>query len=303
MVTFWFALVVLCWVLFFVLEGFDFGVGVLGPVLGRDDHERGAVVRTVGPFWDGNEVWLVAAIGVTFAAFPDWYAALLVRSLPADGRDVAAARGARGGAGVPRQGRRPALAAALRRGAGGQLGRHRRCSGAPILGGLRPGPGARRRTARSPAPAWAAASSPLLTPAGRPRRAARAGRGGPARRHLPGPAHHRPGPPPRPRWPRIAAGPGRCTRGAGRARPTPPASGAIAAAAVLALGVALLARSGRRDNWPSSVRPRRGRRGRRRLHRPRRRGAAQHPGPGVVADHDRGRRHRLRRCGCSASPA
>ena len=77
MITLWFALVVLCWVLFFVLEGFDFGVGLLSPVVGRDDHERGAVVRTVGPFWDGNEVWLVAAIGVTFAAFPDWYAALL----------------------------------------------------------------------------------------------------------------------------------------------------------------------------------------------------------------------------------
>jgi cytochrome d ubiquinol oxidase subunit II len=77
MATVWFALVVLCWVLFFVLEGFDFGVGILAPLLGRDDHERGAVIRTVGPFWDGNEVWLVAAIGVTFAAFPDWYAALL----------------------------------------------------------------------------------------------------------------------------------------------------------------------------------------------------------------------------------
>jgi cytochrome bd ubiquinol oxidase subunit II len=76
-ITLWFALVVLCWVLFFVLEGFDFGVGLLAPLLGRGDHERGAVIRTVGPFWDGNEVWLVAAIGVTFAAFPDWYAALL----------------------------------------------------------------------------------------------------------------------------------------------------------------------------------------------------------------------------------
>src|SRR4029453_14756492 len=51
--------------------------GLLAPVVGRDDHERGAVVRTVGPFWDGNEVWLVAAIGVTFAAFPAWYAAML----------------------------------------------------------------------------------------------------------------------------------------------------------------------------------------------------------------------------------
>ena len=77
LVTAWFALVVLCWVLFFALEGFDFGVGMLGPLLGRNDHERGAVVRTVGPVWDGNEVWLVAAIGVTFAAFPNWYAAML----------------------------------------------------------------------------------------------------------------------------------------------------------------------------------------------------------------------------------
>jgi cytochrome bd ubiquinol oxidase subunit II len=76
-ITFWFSVVVLAWVLFFVLEGFDFGVGLLGPLLGRDDHERGAAVRTIGPFWDGNEVWLVAAIGATFAAFPGWYAALL----------------------------------------------------------------------------------------------------------------------------------------------------------------------------------------------------------------------------------
>lgn len=75
--TVWFALIVLCWVLFFVLEGFDFGVGMLAPVLGRGSDQRGAAVRTIGPVWDGNEVWLVAAIGVTFAAFPDWYAALL----------------------------------------------------------------------------------------------------------------------------------------------------------------------------------------------------------------------------------
>ena len=77
MITVWFGLLVLCWVLFFVLEGFDFGVGLLAPLLGRDEHERGAAIRTVGPFWDGNEVWLVAAIGVLFAVFPDWYAALL----------------------------------------------------------------------------------------------------------------------------------------------------------------------------------------------------------------------------------
>jgi cytochrome d ubiquinol oxidase subunit II len=77
MITLWFSLVVLCWVLFFVLEGFDFGVGMLAPLLGRSAHERGAAISTVGPFWDGNEVWLVAAIGLTFAAFPSWYAALL----------------------------------------------------------------------------------------------------------------------------------------------------------------------------------------------------------------------------------
>jgi cytochrome bd ubiquinol oxidase subunit II len=75
--TLWFALAVTCWVLFFVLEGFDFGVGVLASALGRDDHERAAGVTTIGPVWDGNEVWLVAAVGVTFAAFPDWYAALM----------------------------------------------------------------------------------------------------------------------------------------------------------------------------------------------------------------------------------
>jgi cytochrome bd ubiquinol oxidase subunit II len=75
--TLWFALAATCWVLFFVLEGFDFGVGVLAGALGRDDHERGAGVTTIGPVWDGNEVWLVAAVAVTFAAFPDWYAALM----------------------------------------------------------------------------------------------------------------------------------------------------------------------------------------------------------------------------------
>src|SRR4051812_24355149 len=74
MITVWFGLVVLCWVLFFVLEGFDFGVGLLAPLLGRDDHERGAAIGTVGPFWDGNEVWLVAAVGVPSAPSPSWSA-------------------------------------------------------------------------------------------------------------------------------------------------------------------------------------------------------------------------------------
>lgn len=73
----WIILTIACWVLFFVLEGFDLGVGMLTPFIGRSEHERSAAARTIAPFWDGNEVWLVAAIGVTFAAFPDWYAALL----------------------------------------------------------------------------------------------------------------------------------------------------------------------------------------------------------------------------------
>jgi len=73
----WYCITILAWVLFFVLEGFDFGVGFLGPLLGVRDKERGAAVATIGPVWDGNEVWLVAAIGVTFAAFPDWYASLV----------------------------------------------------------------------------------------------------------------------------------------------------------------------------------------------------------------------------------
>ena len=73
----WFGLVLLCWVLFFVLEGFDFGVGALHRLLGHDEDERSAVLRTIGPMWDGNEVWLVAAIGATFGAFPLWYAGML----------------------------------------------------------------------------------------------------------------------------------------------------------------------------------------------------------------------------------
>jgi len=59
-----------------VLEGFDFGVGMLLPFVGRDVPERGTLIRTIGPVWDGNEVWLLVAGGATFAAFPGWYATL-----------------------------------------------------------------------------------------------------------------------------------------------------------------------------------------------------------------------------------
>jgi cytochrome bd ubiquinol oxidase subunit II len=72
----WFVLIALLWCGYFVLEGFDFGVGMLLPVLGRDDTERRVLINTVGPVWDGNEVWLLVAGGATFAAFPMWYATL-----------------------------------------------------------------------------------------------------------------------------------------------------------------------------------------------------------------------------------
>ncbi|MFD0887061.1 cytochrome d ubiquinol oxidase subunit II, partial [Streptosporangium algeriense] len=74
--TVWFLLIALLWTGYFVLEGFDFGVGVLLPVLGRDDGDRGTILATIGPVWDGNEVWLIVAGGATFAAFPEWYATL-----------------------------------------------------------------------------------------------------------------------------------------------------------------------------------------------------------------------------------
>jgi cytochrome d ubiquinol oxidase subunit II len=74
--TVWFALIAILWVGYFVLEGFDFGVGILLNVLGRDEPERRAMIRTIGPVWDGNEVWVLVAGGATFAAFPEWYATL-----------------------------------------------------------------------------------------------------------------------------------------------------------------------------------------------------------------------------------
>jgi cytochrome d ubiquinol oxidase subunit II len=74
--TIWFALIAVLWIGYFVLEGFDFGVGILLPVLGRNEPERRAMLRTIGPVWDGNEVWVLVAGGATFAAFPEWYATL-----------------------------------------------------------------------------------------------------------------------------------------------------------------------------------------------------------------------------------
>ncbi len=72
----WFVLIAVLWTGYLVLEGFDFGVGMLLPVLGRNDKDRRVMINTIGPLWDGNEVWLLTAGGATFAAFPEWYATL-----------------------------------------------------------------------------------------------------------------------------------------------------------------------------------------------------------------------------------
>jgi len=74
--TLWFALIGVLFVGFFFLEGFDYGVGILHPFLGKNDTERRMIVNTIGPVWDGNEVWMITAGGAMFAAFPHWYATL-----------------------------------------------------------------------------------------------------------------------------------------------------------------------------------------------------------------------------------
>ncbi|MET9292178.1 cytochrome d ubiquinol oxidase subunit II [Streptomyces sp. NPDC003077] len=72
----WFVLIAVLWTGYFFLEGFDFGIGVLTKLLARDRAERRVLINTIGPVWDGNEVWMVAAGGAMFAAFPEWYATL-----------------------------------------------------------------------------------------------------------------------------------------------------------------------------------------------------------------------------------
>lgn len=74
--TIWFILVAVLFTGYFFLEGFDFGVGILMPIIGRDDTDRRVIINTIGPVWDGNEVWLITAGGAMFAAFPNWYATL-----------------------------------------------------------------------------------------------------------------------------------------------------------------------------------------------------------------------------------
>jgi cytochrome d ubiquinol oxidase subunit II len=72
----WFILIAVLWIGFYFLEGFDFGVGMLLPFLGKKDVERRSIINTIGATWDGNEVWLLTAGGATFAAFPHWYATM-----------------------------------------------------------------------------------------------------------------------------------------------------------------------------------------------------------------------------------
>lgn len=80
--TIWFVIIGVLWTGYFVLEGFDFGVGMLLPVLGRGtdaadtEKRRRVLINTIGPVWDGNEVWVLTAGGATFAAFPHWYATM-----------------------------------------------------------------------------------------------------------------------------------------------------------------------------------------------------------------------------------
>src|SRR5437764_12821623 len=74
--TIWFIIIVVFWIGFFVLEGFDFGVGALHMLVGKTETERRVAINTIGPWWDGNEVWLIVAGAALFAALPQWYATL-----------------------------------------------------------------------------------------------------------------------------------------------------------------------------------------------------------------------------------
>lgn len=76
LVVVWYLLIAVLFIGFFFLEGFDYGVGILLPFIGKNDRERRIIINTIGPFWDGNEVWLITAGGAMFAAFPVWYATM-----------------------------------------------------------------------------------------------------------------------------------------------------------------------------------------------------------------------------------
>jgi cytochrome d ubiquinol oxidase subunit II len=77
--TIWFILVTVLFIGFFFLEGFDYGVGILLPFLSKEDNERRAIINTIGPHWDGNEVWMITAGGALFAFMPPCSAASISR--------------------------------------------------------------------------------------------------------------------------------------------------------------------------------------------------------------------------------
>ncbi len=82
LVVLWFWLIALTFTLYFFLEGFDFDVDILRPLLAKTEAEERALTGTIGPFWDGNEVWVIAAAGIMFSTFPVWYGALFSGMYP-----------------------------------------------------------------------------------------------------------------------------------------------------------------------------------------------------------------------------
>ena len=131
MQAFWFGIIAVLWAGFFVLEGFDFGVGMLLPLVGRGRRPSAASrCAPIGPVWDGNEVWLLVAGGATFAAFPEWYASVfsgfyLAFALLLVGPDPARHRHR-----VPRQGGTPRGPQLVRRARSSSARSCRRCCSA-----------------------------------------------------------------------------------------------------------------------------------------------------------------------------
>ena len=115
LVPFWFIVITVLWTGFFVLEGFDFGVGMLHSLVGQDEAGRRAAINTIGPLWDGNEVWLIVAAAAMFAAFPGWYATTFSGFYLAAGAPAGLADRPRRVLRVPGQARRAALAPHLGR--------------------------------------------------------------------------------------------------------------------------------------------------------------------------------------------
>ena len=126
----WFLLIAVLWIGYFVLEGFDFGLGILLPFLGRTDGERRALINAIGPVWDGNEVWVLVAGGATFAAFPHWYATLFSGFYLALFLILVGAHHPRRRLRVPQQARQSDLARTLGLGDLPRVRRCRRCCGA-----------------------------------------------------------------------------------------------------------------------------------------------------------------------------